>query len=187
MRQSILNLVQQIKPIDDLEQEHINDMTAWIESGAPIFRIEKPAVPHKHLVAYFVVIDRAAKKILLVHHKKAQRWLPTGGHVEPDEHPLVAVKRECAEELGVELPVLFDQPLFVTQTETVGLTAGHIDVSLWYVLKGVAETQYSYDRGEFLELKWFALDDIPYEESDPHMKRFVDKMNNVGIFDAAVI
>lgn len=121
MRQSIFNLVRQIKSLDDLEQKHIDDMIEWIESRDPIFRVEKPAVLHKHLGAYFVVIDVYAKKVLLVHRKKAQRWLPTGGHIEPDEHPLVAVKRECLEELGVELPVLFDHPLFVTQTETVGL------------------------------------------------------------------
>jgi 8-oxo-dGTP diphosphatase len=187
MRQRILNLVRQIKPLDDLEQKHIDDMIVWIESGDPIFRVEKPAVPHKHLVAYFVVIDVCAKKMLLVHHKKAQRWLPTGGYVEPGEHPLVAVKRECLEGLGVELPVLFDHPLFVTQTETVGLTAGHIDVSMWYIVQGAADAKYLYDQDEFLALQWFALDDIPFDESDPHMRRFIDKMSKIGIFDAAVI
>ncbi len=91
--------VSEISAFDDIEKEHIEDTLAWIKSGAPIFRITKPDVPKKHLVSYFVLFDPAAKKILLVDHKKALLWLPAGGHVEPNENPRDTVQRECMEEL----------------------------------------------------------------------------------------
>ena len=40
--------------------------------------------------------------MLLVDHRNAKLWLPTGGHVERDEHPWRTVEREAAEEPGIE-------------------------------------------------------------------------------------
>ena len=136
IREHIHTLIRAIIPYDDVEQEHINDTCLWIESGEPIFRVQKPDVPNKHLVSYFVLFDDVHQKILLVDHKKALLWLPSGGHVEIDEDPKTTVERECLEELNVTADFWSPHPLFLTSTVTVGLTAGHTDVSLWYVLKG---------------------------------------------------
>jgi hypothetical protein len=97
----ILDLVVGIEPHDSLEKQHINDTAAWIKSGEQIFRISKPDNPNKHLVSYFVIFDQAKEKILLVDHKKAELWLPSGGHVEIDEDPTDTVTRECMEELSI--------------------------------------------------------------------------------------
>jgi len=71
MREHIHRIISAIIPYDDVEQEHINDTCLWIESGEPIFRVQKPDVPNKHLVSYFVLFDDVHQKILLVDHKKA--------------------------------------------------------------------------------------------------------------------
>lgn len=176
MRGMIHALVSSIEPLDPMEQSHIDFVLHWIESDSEIFRIAKPATPDTHLVSYFVVFDRDANKVLLVDHKKALLWLPTGGHVEKDEHPAEAVKREAKEELGIELDCMFDRPLFLTIAKTVGLTAGHTDVSLWYVLKGDSAILLNYDREEFNGVCWFGLEEIPYDRSDLHMKRFIEKL-----------
>jgi|JI9StandDraft_1071089.scaffolds.fasta_scaffold02167_14 8-oxo-dGTP diphosphatase len=168
----ILNMV----PIDELEDHHIKDTLPWLKSGVPIFRIAKPNIPDKHLVSYFVLFDQNASKILLVDHKKAGLWLPSGGHVEIDENPKDTVVRECFEELGINANFLYTDPIFLTSTITVGLTAGHTDVSLWYVLRGDHRHEYKFDTDEFYTIKWFGLDEIPYERADPHMHRFINKL-----------
>ena len=175
LKDFILKTISEITPFDSLEQEHIQETKSWIESGASIFRIKKPDVPNKHLVSYFVLFDEKASKVLLVDHKKAQLWLPTGGHVEPDEDPKDAARRECFEELGTQAQFWKEEPLFLTSTKTVGLTAGHTDVSLWYVLKGDSQETYLFDRDEFEEIRWFDLKDLP-ATSDPHMQRFIKKL-----------
>jgi 8-oxo-dGTP pyrophosphatase MutT (NUDIX family) len=113
---------------------------------------------------------------LLVDHKKALLWLPSGGHLEIDEDPTTTAQRECLEELGVRADFWAPDPLFITSAVTVGLTAGHTDVCLWYVLKGDSQNIYQFDKVEFNEGRWFRLDDIPYEKSDPHMRRFIEKL-----------
>ena len=38
-------------------------------------------------------------KVLVIHHRKLDRWLPLGGHIELDEDPEQAALREAQEEL----------------------------------------------------------------------------------------
>lgn len=178
-RDIVAKIISEISPFDDTEGQHIEETLAWIQSGAPIFRVQKPDVPPKHLVSYFMLFDEAAQKVLLVDHKKAQLWLPAGGHVEPDEHPRDTVIRECEEELGISAEFWRAAPLFLTSTITVGHTAGHTDVSLWYVLKGNQDVPYSFDSNEFNSIQWFGFHNLPFEKSDPHMSRFVQKLKEL--------
>jgi 8-oxo-dGTP diphosphatase len=58
-----------------------------------------------HVVA---VILLRPEEMLLCHRTPGPRWYPDvwdfpGGHVEPGENPLDALRREVAEELGAEL------------------------------------------------------------------------------------
>ena len=169
-----------ISPLDDIEREHLADAMSWVTSGAQLCRVAKPAKPPKHLVCYFAVIDE--DHILLVDHRKAQLWLPSGGHVEPDEDPRTTVVRELQEELGVGVgPDRVGAPIMVTVTSTVGTTAGHIDVSLWYAVQVSRESRISFDAEEFHSVQWFSFDDVPLHRSDPHLGRFLAKLQRAGV------
>ena len=58
-------------------------------------------------VAIFVVHDG---KVLLIHHRKLDKWLPLGGHIELDEDPEQAALREAREESGLEVELLGERP-----------------------------------------------------------------------------
>ena len=177
-RTAIAELVRAIQAHDPLEREHIAATLAWIESGASLFRIAKPAVPPQHLVSYCVLLDQTRDRLLLVDHRGAGLWLPAGGHVEPDEHPAETGRRELREEFGVAASFASTEPFFLTMTRTVGTTASHTDVSLWYVLHGDSNHALAFDDDEFYGVRWFALDAIPYEHTDPHMARFMAKLTS---------
>ena len=120
--------------------------------------------------------------MLLVDHRTAGLWLPTGGHVEPDEDPATTVTREAREELGIDAVLargLSSNPLFVTQTTTVGAGPGHVDVSLWYVLDGQVAQPLQPDSGEFVATAWWTFDDIAAEpRADPQLPRFITKLTH---------
>lgn len=168
-----------IRPYDEQEEDHRAHALAWIDSGAPLFRTAKPATPPKHLVSYFAVVD--GSEILLVDHRSAQLWLPTGGHVEPGEHPRKTVARELREELGFSAAHAIAAPLMVTCTTTVGLTSGHVDVSLWYVVAATRTQPISYDEQEFAGICWFRYSDVPLHRSDPHLARFLAKLASLNL------
>ena len=174
IRDQVYQEVEGLEALDEVERGHRADALAWIASGVEIFRVQKPATPPKHLVSYFVVMD--GDYVLLVDHKKAQRWLPSGGHVEPNEHPRTTVQREAVEELGAQADFLQAGPVMLSMMETVGTVEKHTDVCFWYLLKGDRSKEIRFDESEFNSVKWFHVDEIPYEKSDPNMKRFVDKL-----------
>lgn len=176
MREQIAAEIECIVPMDEIEAAHRIDALAWVASGEALFRLAKPATPPKHLVSYFAVVD--GQRILLVDHKNAQLWLPTGGHVEPGEHPRITVARELKEELGFSAVHAIGPPLMITSATTVGLTSGHTDVSLWYVVRTERDQPITYDANEFHGVRWFAFSEVPYERSDPHMRRFVKKLGS---------
>jgi 8-oxo-dGTP pyrophosphatase MutT (NUDIX family) len=179
MREKISALIRDIVPFDELESSHRSDALEWIDSGVEIFRIEKPDKPPKHLVSYFAVVDMARKSVLLVDHIKAELWLPAGGHVEKNEDPKTTVKREAQEELAIAARFLDEKPFFITVTTTVAKTAGHVDVSLWYLISASRDDPIRYDPGEFNGCRWFTFDEILGTDAksfDPHMHRFTKKL-----------
>jgi 8-oxo-dGTP pyrophosphatase MutT (NUDIX family) len=69
-------------------------------------------MPHIHdkidfTVAIFVVHQG---KVLVIHHRKLDRWLPLGGHIELDEDPEQAALRETREESGLEVELIGERP-----------------------------------------------------------------------------
>lgn len=184
-RARVTAIVSAIDPVDETEADHRADTLRWIASDAVLYRHRKPADPSKHLVAYFVLLDVDRQAVLLVDHRKALRWLPTGGHVEPEEDPCATVHRELFEELGIAADLIAgtsSNPLFVTQTTTVGQDAGHVDVSLWYVLEGSTTMVFSPDLNEFAEARWWNFEEIDAAAAtvsfDPHFRRFVGKLRD---------
>jgi 8-oxo-dGTP diphosphatase len=176
MRNPIRGEISAISALDALETQHIADALAWVDSGAELFRLAKPATPPKHLISYFAVVDEG--HILLVDHKNAQLWLPPGGHVEPGEHPRATVLREMQEELGFAPAHTITAPLMLTITETVGFTARHVDVSLWYVVRASRAQTICFDAEEFNAVHWFPFEEAPLDRSDPHLARFIKKLES---------
>ena len=126
-------------------------------------------------VAIFVVHDG---RILLIHHRKLDKWLPLGGHIELDEDPEVAALREAQEESGLQVELLGERPP-TTGPGTRALIAPrfldihritntheHIGMMYWARLKksgahGVARpTVPSLSAGEHHDIRWCSVSDL---------------------------
>jgi 8-oxo-dGTP diphosphatase len=72
-----------------------------------------------------------------------------------------------------------DEPVFVTVTTTIGLDAGHTDVSLWFVAPGSRGMRLAADDVEFRGVRWWSQEEItssPATLFDPHFGRFLEKV-----------
>ncbi|MEV0824087.1 NUDIX hydrolase [Nonomuraea rubra] len=180
-------LVEGVSPHDAREAADRRWTLDWVDSGAPLFRVARPATPPRHLVVYAALVDRGRSSMMLVDHRKARAWLPPGGHVDPGEDPRRTVLREVEEELGLAGrfdPVLGSAPFFLTVTRTRGADP-HTDVTLWFVLEGDERAPITPDLAEFAEVRWHALGDGARWASDafdPEMSRFVAKLSAAGQF-----
>lgn len=55
-----------------------------------------------HVTASVFIVDARAERFLMTHHKKLDRWLQLGGHVDGEPHVLEAALREAREESGMQ-------------------------------------------------------------------------------------
>jgi 8-oxo-dGTP pyrophosphatase MutT (NUDIX family) len=139
-------------------------------------------MPHIHelidfTVAIFVVQDR---KILLILHRKLNKWLPLGGHIELDEDPEIAALREAREESGFEVELLGERPP-TTEPGTRALIAPrfldihkitetheHIGMIYWARPKSGA---MSLAAEEHHDIDWFTSEEL--DRLDPPMSNAV--------------
>ena len=86
--------------------------------------------PHIHaqfdfVVSVFIVYR---KRVLLVHHKSYEEWLPIGGHIEMNEDPEQALYREIKEECGLKVRILASKPPISHSGVKALLTPAYLDV-----------------------------------------------------------
>ncbi len=58
----------------------------------------------------FIITKKTPRRVLLVHHKKFDRWMPPGGHQEVDENPHESAIRETQEETGIDIRPYLSKP-----------------------------------------------------------------------------
>src|SRR5207249_7074101 len=93
--------------------------THWLGySSSPIMQSQ---LKREFTVAVFVV---HAGRVLLLSHPKLGRWLPPGGHIEPDELPDEAAIREVLEETGVHVRLFGEEGVPVERPRQLVRPAG---------------------------------------------------------------
>jgi len=133
-------------------------------------------------VAVFIVHQG---RILLLRHRKLNRWLPPGGHIEPGEIPDEAAAREVWEETGLKigiepngLPPHLARPRGVQLEE---ISPGHQHIDLVYLLRLVPQAPPGAGRGseappalrgnaESLGLGWYGPADLAAMDLDEEMQ-----------------
>ncbi len=135
-----------------------------LKKDSSLVRIQNP---QDHYVVFFLPIHRPTQQVFLGHHKKANVWIPPGGHIEPGEAPRTTVKREAMEELRYELKDndirLFD--LSITHCTPGSACTIHYD--LWYALEMKEPYAFAYEQREFYDAKWMSIADAIRITEDP--------------------
>ena len=135
----------------------------------------------RHFTATAFVIDSQNRVLLLWHHR-LQRWMPPGGHVEDDETPEDAAKRECKEETNLDVEIIGDNTsdLFEKNPDEgrmlkkpialllenipayeVRNEPAHEHMDFLYLARPIDETQLlKLDEEEGREMRWFTKEEI---------------------------
>lgn len=89
-----------------------------------------------HFCTYFAAYDPARQLVFIGRHIKSGLWLFNGGHLDKNESPLQALKREIGEEWGSNIKIAnIDPPKLLTITKidnSVQPCKIHFDI--WYFL-----------------------------------------------------
>jgi len=139
------------------------------------------AIAEGHLTGAAIVVDAAGRHVLLLHHRKLQRWLQPGGHGDPGEASGEQVAlREAREETGLQGLVLHpDAPrpldVDVHPIAARGSEPAHLHLDLRYLVVAPEGGTVVMAEAEASALRWFDWDELDGLDLDPGLCRALKK------------
>ncbi|MBK9018219.1 MAG: NUDIX hydrolase [Saprospiraceae bacterium] len=131
-----------------------------------------------HLTGSAWVLSSDGGSVLLIHHKKLDRWLQPGGHVdEVDETVAETALREAAEECGLKDLTLLSSRLFDVDVHEIperGQEPAHFHHDLRFAFQAGG---MDFD-ANFLEVKnirWVSLAELVGEDTEQSIRRMALK------------
>lgn len=128
----------------------------------------------KHFCASVWVLTKGdPKKILLLHHKKFDRWMQPGGHIEQFENPIEGAIREVAEETGIDISFLLNGietiddegkflpvPKFLMEQSIPAHNEqpAHFHIDIQYVVE-IDEKKATHNERESHDIHWFTKEE----------------------------
>ena len=151
--------------------------------------VEKTKNLKKDFTASGYVINPEKTKLLVIFHNKLQKWLPAGGHMEPNELPHEAALREVFEETGVSARIVSDEldmglkgececqiprpyAVFYEFIPQHNNTEEHIHVDFVYVMEA-EESALNAQIKEVSRVEWLTKEEILMLDCFDSVKGFV--------------
>ena len=146
-------------------------------------------IRHFNVTTY--VYDPAGKKFLFVLHKKLNKWVAPGGHVEENENPETAALREVKEETGLDVKLIGDRlPEESDLIRPYGIqlniiTPGeHEHFDLIFLAFPKDSVSLVQNLEESNDIKWFSIEEIvdshfnSFEKNKKWCKYFITKVKD---------
>ncbi|HVR39393.1 MAG TPA: NUDIX domain-containing protein [Thermoanaerobaculia bacterium] len=172
-------------PADDAEARDLESLVNLLTTADDVF--SRAHFAPGHVTASCYIVDPASERLLLHHHRRLDRWLQMGGHVEAGELPHEAALREGSEESGLgdlELIPIGQRIPAILDVDVHRIPAGrgepdhdHFDVR--YIARTAAPEAITIDRAESNELAWLPLDRAEALMNAPESTRVVRKIDRL--------
>jgi 8-oxo-dGTP pyrophosphatase MutT (NUDIX family) len=135
-----------------------------------VLRHEYPfdrGIAEGHLTGSTITVSADGSRVLLLHHRKLDRWLQPGGHADPGETTGEGVAlREAFEESGIVGLLLHPTSPRPLDVDVHGIPArggepAHEHLDLRYLVTAPENAALAPDLAELHEIRW-----VPWDETD---------------------
>ncbi len=175
---SLLDALRAHHPADAEEARSQERIVAHVAAGGDLFDRGRW---DGHLTGSAFILDASRENLLLLFHRKLDRWLQPGGHGEPGEtDPLAVARREAVEETGLtdlvlasDVPAPFDLDVHVIPARGADQAHEHLDIRYLFIAPPGAV--FAPAPGESRQLAWVPLADVA-SRSDASVARAARKL-----------
>jgi 8-oxo-dGTP pyrophosphatase MutT (NUDIX family) len=143
-------------------------------------------IRHFNVTTY--IYNPKNNKFLFILHKKLNKWVAPGGHIDSNENPEIAALREVREETGLNVKLIGDR--YPEETDLIrpfGLQLNVISVDehehfdLIYLAVPTSNIDIKLNKEESNDIGWFTLNEIidPLFNSFEKNKKWCSYFNTI--------
>jgi 8-oxo-dGTP pyrophosphatase MutT (NUDIX family) len=177
-KNNLLTLLQNYEPFFEKEKIFKKEMIHFIENNKDFCTKNNTK---GHITGSAWVIDNTQKNALLIHHKKLNKWLQMGGHIENQDITIFdTALREAKEESGITNFIIkeeiFDIDIHTIPQKNEVPEHLHYDIRILLICN---ETNFEHlQKEEINAIQWFSIEDLLQSENES-IQRMAQKIDNV--------
>ena len=173
MQDQLITLLQAHQAFNEIEAQHSRAALEFVSSTV---ECTSRCTPAGHVTASAWILSPDGNSALLTHHKKLNRWLQLGGHLEDDASIQSAAEREAREESGIIDLQLCSDALFDVDVHPIPARNGeaaqyHYDLRFLFQ----AGSEVFCVSEESHDLAWIELSQLANDNSNESVSRMARK------------
>lgn len=159
-RQDLIKQLSQYPSFNEEEEDYRRRMLGLLQAEKDCFHRH---FPHGHFTGSAFIINIDCRKVLLLHHRKLDKWLQPGGHADGDENIARVAEREAWEETGLQNIRLLQPAIFDLDIHTIPARKNepehlHYDIRFLFIADSSEPLLLN---NESKALAWLPLDEVP--------------------------
>jgi 8-oxo-dGTP pyrophosphatase MutT (NUDIX family) len=175
-RQPLLNLLRHHQAFDANEQAMTAATIAFVDQHPDCFE-RSLLVGHITGSAWVVSPDR--QQVLLIHHRKLDRWLQPGGHADGDADVAAVALREAQEETGLTSVRLVDDGAAIFDVDIHSIPARadvpeHLHYDIRFLLEADPKEAFGFS-DEIKNIQWISLRNVESYTDSESITRMAQK------------
>ncbi|WP_254562638.1 NUDIX hydrolase [Dyadobacter diqingensis] len=174
-RSGLLSLLEAYVPADALETEMYLKTKKFVNDNPDCF---ERTLQIGHVTASGWVVSEDRSQVLLMHHRKLDRWFQPGGHCDGDADVIHVASKEVEEETGVRNFKLAQDGIFDVDVHLIPANSKdpahyHYDIRLLFEANPEDELVINI---ESKDVRWIPMQEVKLHNDSESLMRMVRKM-----------
>lgn len=174
IRNHILELLHAHRSEDALENSMLQNTINFIQQHPDCF---ERSLLVGHVTGSAWIINKEVTHVLMMHHRKLNKWFQPGGHCDGDPNVMQVAAKEAFEETGVEVRALssavFDVDHHVIPERKD--VPEHIHYDIRFLFEADKTVDELSPNDEANSVKWIPLEEVEQYNDTPSIMRLVKK------------
>jgi 8-oxo-dGTP pyrophosphatase MutT (NUDIX family) len=178
-RSALLSLLVNYTPTPGTESEMHDATIRFVERHVDCFE-RSLAVGHITASGWVVSPDRS--QVLLMHHRKLDRWFQPGGHCDGDPDTAAVAKKEVMEETGIKNPFLISDEIYDVDVHLIPASskdAAHYHYDIRFLFEADPNDALIINK-ESKDVKWVSVQEVATLNDSESIVRMVRKLRATG-------
>lgn len=174
MTDDLLILLRQHNSADQTEADMTARTIAFVEAQPNCL---ERSLPEGHITGSAWIHSPDGSRVVLIHHRKLDRWFQPGGHADGDPDVAAVALREAQEETGLPDLTLVSPAIFDVDIHPIparGNVPAHLHYDIRFQLTSGQEIAFGESR-EVKAIRWVSLDEAEQLADSESISRMVRK------------